>query len=348
MRDYIKGLEDGYYKLAFGGYVASENVKIISGVQLNENRIMSVKTVVNGTDTVNNKNNFTDVVFECLENVPVNAVASAGKVDIVFYNTDVSLMPAPVINPNPLFESIAASCDEKKGTVTYTVLLKEELNCYGYNVVYENGNIILRMKNPQSLSDVPGKPLTGKTVVVDAGHGGTDIGAPGCGPVNEAHLNLDIALHLKTERESLGATVLMTRTAFDQTVSLYERMDFLTAADPDFAISVHQNSIAGSSNAQKIRGYLGLYGTESGKLLAKTVSSRVCAELNRYERPYAYQKLAVARNHRFPSTLCEMCFISNVEEYQWSVTAGNMQRSAKALANGILDYYTAQEAYLEY
>ena len=348
MRDYIKGLEDGYYKLAFGGYVASENVKIISGVQLNENRIMSVKTVVNGTDTVNNKNNFTDVVFECLENVPVNAVASAGKVDIVFYNTDVSLMPAPVINPNPLFESIAASCDEKKGTVTYTVLLKDELNCYGYNVVYENGNIILRMKNPQSLSDVPGKPLTGKTVVVDAGHGGTDIGAPGCGPVNEAHLNLDIALHLKTELESLGATVLMTRTEFNQTVSLYERMDFLTAADPDFAISVHQNSIAGSSNAQKIRGYLGLYGTESGKLLAKTVSSRVCAELNRYERPYAYQKLAVARNHRFPSTLCEMCFISNVEEYQWSVTAGNMQRSAKALANGILDYYTAQEAYLEY
>lgn len=348
MRDYVKGFIDGYYKLAFGGYVAKENVKIVSGVELNENRIISVKAFVNGTDTSNNKNNFTDVVFECLENAPVNAVASSGKISVVFYNTSGNVMPNPEVSPNPLFSYITAASDDEKNTVTYTVHLKNELNCYGYNIVYENGNIILRMKNPQSLSDIPGKPLTGKTIVVDAGHGGTDNGAPGCGTINEAQLNLDIALYLENELKSLGADVLMTRTSEDQTVSLYERMDFLTAADPDLAISVHQNSIAETSNAQKIRGYLGLYCTESGKLLAKTVSSRVASDLNRYERPYAYQKLAVARNHRFPSTLCEMCFISNVEEYQWSVTEGNTKRSAKALAKGILDYYAAQEVYLDY
>ena len=346
MRDYVKGLTGSYYKLKFGGYISSSNVKIVSGIELNENKIMSAKVQLNSTSTINNKNNFTDIVFRCLENAPVNAVASAGKIDVTFYNTDSTLMPLPEVVPNPLISSITAVAKDET-TVVYTLHLKNELNAYGYNVVYENGNIIIRLNNPQTLSDNPDKPLEGKTIVVDAGHGGTDSGALGCGSVNEAALNLEISLYLQKELENLGATVLMTRTD-NTTVSLEERMEFLNNANPDLAISVHHNSIDSTANAQKIRGYLGLYGTEAGKLLAKNVSASVSSELNRYERPYAYQMLAVARNHRFPSTLCEMCFISNVEEYEWSITPGNTLRSAKAIADGILEYYRAQEAYLAY
>ncbi|MGN1121104.1 MAG: family 10 glycosylhydrolase, partial [Eubacteriales bacterium] len=308
MRDYVQGLTGSYYKLRFGGYISSSNVKIVDGVALNQNKILAVKVQVNGTDTLNNQNNFTDVTFTCLENAPVNAVASAGKIDVTFYNTDSSLLPLPEIAANPLVSSVSAAAKDET-TVIYTICLKNELNAYGYNVVYENGSIVVRMNNPQSLNADPEKPLSGKTIVVDAGHGGSDSGALGCGSVNEAMLNLEIALYLRTELEALGAAVKMTRTE-DVTVSLEERMAFLNDANPDLAISVHQNSIASSVDAQKVRGYLGLYGTEAGKLLAKSISSTVCEELNRYERPYAYQKLAVARNHRFPSTLCEMCFIS--------------------------------------
>lgn len=346
MRDYVRGLTDNYYLLQSGGYIHSSDVKIYKGIELNKNVIMSVKAQVNGTDTSNNKNNFTDVVFECLENVPVNAVCSSAKIEVTFSNTDTSVIPLPQINPNPLISSISAKASGDN-TVCYTVNLKNELNAYGYDVLYENGNIILRMKNPQTLSDAQTGVLTGKTIVVDAGHGGADGGAPGCGKINEADLNLEIALHLQTKLESLGAKVLMTRTG-DYTVSLEERIEFLNEANPDIAISVHQNSIATSSNAQKIRGYLGLYGSEAGKLLAKTVSGAVSYHLNRYERPYAYQKLAVARNHRFPSTLCEMCFVSNVEEYEWSITPGNTKRSADAIAEGVIDYYEAQAQYLTY
>lgn len=346
LRDYVKGLSDGFYKLAFGGYVAASNVKLVEGVELNRGKILSVGVKVNGTDTINNKNNFTDVTFACLENVPVNAVASAGKIDVTFYNSDSTILPLPVIEANPLVSMITAAAVGDT-TLVYTIHLKNELNAYGYNVIYENGNIIVRMNNPQSLSGDPSKPLAGKTIVVDPGHGGSDTGAPGCGKTNEAMLNLDISLHLRDKLTALGANVLMTRSD-DTTVSLEERMEFLNNANPDLAVAIHQNSIAASANAQKVRGYLGLYSTEAGKLLAKSVSASVASELNRYERPYAYQKLAVARNHRFPSTLCEMCFISNVEEYEWSITPGNTERSATAVADGILAYYKAQEAYLAY
>lgn len=346
MRDYITGLTNGYYHLLFGGYVAAENVRTIEGVELNHNKILAVDVAVNGTDTINNKNNFTDVSFTCLENVPVNAVASAGMITFTFYHTDETLLPLPTIAANPLVSAITAA-SVSEDTLAYTIHLKNEYNAYGYDVLYQSGKIIVRLNNPQRLSDDPSRPLAGKTIVVDAGHGGTDGGAAGCGKTNEAMLNLDIALHLRNKLEALGANVLMTRSD-DTTHSLEERMEFLNEAHPDLAISVHQNSVPSTSNAQKARGYLGLYCTEAGKLLAKTVSATVSAELNRYERPFAYQKLAVARNHRFPSTLCEMCFISNTEEYEWSITPGNTERSAAALADGILAYYRAQEVYLAY
>lgn len=156
LRDYVKGLSDGYYKLAFGGYVAKENVKLVEGVELNRGKVLSVHAKVNGTDTINNKNNFTDVTFACLENVPVNAVASAGKITVTFYNSDPAILPAPVIEANPLISMITAAAVDDT-TLVYTIYLKDELNAYGYNVIYENGNIIVRMNNPQKLSGDPSR-----------------------------------------------------------------------------------------------------------------------------------------------------------------------------------------------
>ena len=346
MRDYISGREGSFYKLNFGAYISESNIEITEGKELNKNLISSVDVTVSGTDTSNNKNNFTDVVFDCFENAPVTSVVKNGVIELTFYNTDTSIVPKANVNPNPMISEISAQT-LKDDKVKYAVTLKDEFNFYGYDVIYKDGKIILRLKNPQSLSDAQSGVLTGKTVIIDAGHGGKDVGAMGCGTLNEADFNLSIALSLKDELEKLGANVVMTREA-DTTFELTDRITYLAASDPDLEISVHQNSMDMTSNVQKIRGFLGLYCADAGKLLAKTVSSTVSYELNRYERPFAYQKLAVARNHRFPSTLCEMCFISNVEEYEWSLSDENLKRSAKALADGIVNYFKAQEAYLEY
>ncbi|MBP5492520.1 MAG: DUF4214 domain-containing protein [Clostridiales bacterium] len=65
------------------------------------------------------------------------------------------------------------------------------------------------------------KPLTGKIVIVDPGHGGTDPGAS-AGGVFEAPTNLSIALKTKAELEEAGATVIITRDS-DKWVGLYYR-----------------------------------------------------------------------------------------------------------------------------
>ena len=125
-------------------------------------------------------------------------------------------------------------------------------------------------------------------------------------------------------------------------------MDLLTAVCPDLAVSIHHNSLPSNANPQRISGFLGLYSNNSGVLLTEVVSAVVCRELNRNNTGTKYQQLAVARNHMFPSTLLEMSYISNVQDYQWTITEGNYDKSAKAVVNGILEYYRVQEAYLDY
>lgn len=68
-------------------------------------------------------------------------------------------------------------------------------------------------------------PLTGKIIILDAGHGGYDSGCiyPEKDPVYfEKNYNLEIALQTKVVLEDLGAEVYMTRTD-DIFVSMYSR-----------------------------------------------------------------------------------------------------------------------------
>ena len=348
MRDYITDMTNGYCKLRFGGYVASDSIDIVYGKPLLLNTILTTAVEVNAKDTSNNKNNSTDIRFGVTENIPVDVdfKGENGAMRIIIYNTDTSIIPQFVVPKNPLIKSIKGYKGTRENMLMYDVTLKDKQVFYGFNIVYENGCMIVKLNNPQTLADGD-KPLSGKRIVVDAGHGGTDIGAPGPGSSPESVLNQAIATELVKKLENLGAVVIQSRKE-NNTVDLYKRMDILNAECPDLAVSIHHNSVAGNSNALKAKGFLALYSNNSGVSLARTLSSVVSQKLGRVEKPYAYQQLAVARNHRFPSALLEMCFISNVEEYQWSISEGNFEKSAQAVADGIIKYYEDQEKYLEY
>ena len=348
MRDYVVDVTDGYCKMRFGGYIAEEQLEFTYGKPLLLNTILTTAVEVNAKNTVNNKQNSTDIRFGVTENIPVDVDfrGENGEMRIIIYNTDTSIIPQFDVPANPLIKSIEGRLGTRANMLMYYVTLKDENNFYGFNIVYENGCMIVKLNNPQTLADGD-KPLLGKRIVVDAGHGGVDSGALGPGNKPEKVLNRNIAESLAQKLRNLGAEVVESRPG-DETVDLYQRMDLLNAECPDLAISVHHNSLAGNANALKTKGFMALYSNNSGIGLSRTVSDVVCRELSRIQKPTAYQKLAVARNHRFPSTLVEMCFISNVEEYQWSITAGNAEKSADALVNGILEYYRNQEKYLDY
>lgn len=93
------------------------------------------------------------------------------------------------------------------------------------------------------------------TIVIDPGHGGKDIGAPGQ-QVNEKDINLGVARKLRDLiRENMpDAKVLMTRGS-DFFVTLQGRSEFANRNQADIFISIHANSVDRKSpNANTVNG----------------------------------------------------------------------------------------------
>ncbi len=86
-----------------------------------------------------------------------------------------------------------------------------------------------------------------RTVVIDAGHGGTDPGALGT-LYKEKDITLKIALQLgkQMKAEYPDLKIIYTRET-DKNVTLYQRADIANKASADLFISIHCNSVAGRS-----------------------------------------------------------------------------------------------------
>ena len=105
------------------------------------------------------------------------------------------------------------------------------------------------------------KSISEITIAIDPGHGGSDIGAPGCdggSKPNEEDLNLDISLMLKELLIKDGFNVFMTRET-DKYLELWgkkgSRVDLSEKANSDMLISIHHNS-ASSKSAKGIMSLL--------------------------------------------------------------------------------------------
>jgi len=79
------------------------------------------------------------------------------------------------------------------------------------------------------------------TVVIDAGHGGADLGARGPNGELEKDLALAVARKVAAQLQKRGTRVLLTRSK-DVFVPLGERTDIANRAHADLFVSIHANS----------------------------------------------------------------------------------------------------------
>lgn len=89
-----------------------------------------------------------------------------------------------------------------------------------------------------------------KTVVIDAGHGGSDSGSLGFYKVNEKYYTLKVARMIRDQLQKLGYRVVMTRDS-DVFVSLANRVRIANKYPNAIFISIHFNS-GGNSRANGI------------------------------------------------------------------------------------------------
>jgi N-acetylmuramoyl-L-alanine amidase len=173
-------------------------------------------------------------------------------------------------------------------------------------------------------------------VVVDAGHGGKDFGAMR-GSYVEKTLNLAVALRLKQALEARGIKVMMTRDS-DVFLPLPEITRITNTIKPDVFVSVHTNS---STNAA-INGLETYYFTPQSIPLARVVHSRLINQIASPDRGVRQARFYVIHHTQVPAILCEMGYISNPSERESLFSEARMQRTANAIADGVVAFLRAQ------
>lgn len=187
-------------------------------------------------------------------------------------------------------------------------------------------------------------PLSGKTIVLDPGHGGKDAGTS-YNEILEKDLNLAIALKLKNELIKNGASVIMTRegdydlsspdTDRRKKSDFDNRIKLINTSMSDLYLSIHINYLSDS----KYSGGQVFYENEDDKILAEFIQK----ELNTISYPrsikqmpdiYMYQYLKI------PGVLIECGFISNTKEREKLVTDEYQKILANKITNGVISYFT--------
>jgi len=177
------------------------------------------------------------------------------------------------------------------------------------------------------------KGTTKNKVVLDAGHGGSDYGAIREG-INEKDITFDVTQRVNTILRSKGYITALTRED-DSYVSLEERVEISEDEEPQIFVSIHVNS-AVSKDPNGIETH---YYHEDSKELAEIVHKHMMKEFpNSNDRGLFKSKFYVINHTTVPAILCEIGFLSNDEERNELVTNNRKQKTAKAIAEGIMEY----------
>jgi len=187
-------------------------------------------------------------------------------------------------------------------------------------------------------------PLSGKLIVVDAGHGAKDPGTM-YRNIYEKDINLKISLALEKELSRLGASVILTRdgdydlstpnTNHRKKSDFDNRIKLINESKADMYLSIHLNYLSDSS-------YYGaqVFYNQENELIASKIQEYLNENLNSDREikkipsnTYMYNKLKIK------GVLIECGFLSNNKERNLLINKKYQQVLAKTIAQGVSYYY---------
>ncbi|TSB44679.1 N-acetylmuramoyl-L-alanine amidase [Alkalicoccobacillus porphyridii] len=177
--------------------------------------------------------------------------------------------------------------------------------------------------------------VSGQTIVIDPGHGGSDPGATANG-LQEKEVVLDVGQRAAEKLRASGANVIMTRST-DEFIELEERAAIANREGASIFVSIHANAAAATSAV----------GTESfhfptsseGQRLASAIQTELVSELGTRDRGVKDANFSVLRNTAMPATLLELGFITNPEEAERMKSSSFRESAANAIHDGVSTYY---------
>lgn len=209
------------------------------------------------------------------------------------------------------------------------------------------------VKQPSIWTSLPLSSLiSGRKIVVDAGHGGGDPGAKSASGLLEKDLNLDVALRLKKYLSRVGIYVIMIREKdqdfFDvqSDISHKKRRDLLYRIEianqtrADLFISIHANSFP-----QVIyRGAQTFYNQKDleSKRLAEAIQNQLVRWLGPNRRRAKTGDYRVLNDIKMPGVIAEIGFLSNAEETRLLSSPSYREKIAASIYHGVVAYYLSK------
>lgn len=178
-------------------------------------------------------------------------------------------------------------------------------------------------------------------VILDAGHGGIDVGKTGVNGEKEKDINLEISKKIKKFLSDSNVTVKMTREG-DERLADSQREDLKARTDimnggALLAVSIHQNSYRDPA----VSGAQVFYYTDSEE--GRTAAGMIQAELNALapdneKEIRANDSYYILKNTRIPTVIVECGFLSSYTEAEKLADDEYQNMIAEAVSEGILQY----------
>ncbi len=180
----------------------------------------------------------------------------------------------------------------------------------------------------------PKKRAGDKIIVIDPGHGGIDCGATRAG-IKESDITLDVSQRLVAILREKGYKVYITRDD-NSTLSLQDRVDFAEGKNEDIFISVHVNSSESTNPVGVETHYYHDYSMGLGRCVQDALAKHITESP---DRGLIKSKFYVINHTTKPAILVEIGFISNENERIQLISEDRKQRTAKAIAEGVINYF---------
>lgn len=207
-------------------------------------------------------------------------------------------------------------------------------------------------KNDSKSQETTAVPVSGKKVILDAGHGKPDEGAQSSNGTTEAEINLKIALKVQNLLEQSGCTVVLTRsdenaiydlnakTLKQKKISdIRNRVKIGNESSADIFVSIHLNKIP----QQQYWGWQCFFkdGNEKSIKLAKSLQSNLNDAIQKENKRVAMKidNIYIVKNVEIPLSIVECGFLSNQEEEKQLLDENYQDKLAWGIYNGILDYF---------
>lgn len=196
--------------------------------------------------------------------------------------------------------------------------------------------------------------VTGKLIALDAGHGGTELGAQypaACADdgntsdcqIFEKDVNLATVLALKTKLETDGALVVLTREGDETMDSRKSRVDLAIekcntqyGRKCDILVSVHHNGNTDPNHD----GTLVIYNEKKDVPLARALHDALIAGLGLPDEGYLRGGYGVTVFGNLVSALTEAYYITSDTEAQLYLAGTRVPQEVDALYNGLVKYFS--------